>query len=650
MIAANRNKHHPRSSNAPSCRSVTPGGIAKRIAPYVVGLALLTGVRLSGIAQNLDLLLYDLITTLRPAASGNKQPITIIGIEENDIRRYGWPIDDHLFCQGIDLLSRNGALAIGFDIYRDQGVGANQACLRERFRNNSRLVSIFNKDIGITAVPGTPPERQSHNINSVDQDNVIRRDLVHVTGQDEATVAFPLRVIEVGTGNKKLRQQLEAGTVSDAWLSANSGGYFRQNAAGPGIQRLLIFREPDSFSTYSLSELLDEDIPDQAIKNQLVLIGSTAPSLKDLFPIPHSRFSEGDVQLLMPGVEIHALRLAALLERQNGQLIQGFLMPGWGNILLSLIAAGTGLALGEAFATLRRSVIVVMTTAIAISAGLVILLINYIWIGTIMPVTGLVVMASSAWLRRGAASQQHQKQIQRLLGQATSPAVAQQLWEQRNQLLKDGRFEGRQLPVTVLVADIANFTTVSEHLQPAEVMTWLNRGMAYCVPAVTRRGGMVNKFTGDGMLAVFGVPISEDPSADAQSSIEAALEIRNGLEQLNIELEKEGEPAMHMRIGIHSGQILAGSMGSSERLEYAVIGDTVNCASRLESIDKQRHKSILRILVSSATRQQLVDELNENLNWEEWGTIQIKGRKEPLLVAELTVSNAPATGQANPAS
>ena len=161
---------------------------------------------------------------------------------------------------------------------------------------------------------------------------------------------------------------------------------------------------------------------------------------------------------------------------------------------------------------------------------------------------------------------------------------------------------------------------------------------------------MVNKFTGDGMLAVFGVPISEDPSADAQSSIEAALEIRNGLEQLNIELEKEGAPAMHMRIGIHSGQILAGSMGSSERLEYAVIGDTVNCASRLESIDKQRHKSILRILVSSATRQLLVDELNENLNWEEWGTIQIKGRKEPLLVAELTVSNAPATGQANPAS
>jgi len=257
-------------------------------------------------------------------------------------------------------------------------------------------------------------------------------------------------------------------------------------------------------------------------------------------------------------------------------------------------------------------------------------------------------MASSAWLRRGAASQQHQKQIQRLLGQATSPAIAQQLWEQRDQLLKNGRFEGRQLPVTVLFCDTANFTTVSEHLQPAELMSWLNRGMAYCIPAVTRRGGMVNKFTGDGMLAVFGVPLSEDPSVDAQAAIKAALEMRDGVEKLNLELEKEGAPAMRMRIGIHSGVVLAGSMGSSERLEYAVIGDTVNCASRLESLDKQRHNGVLRILVSSTTRQQLVDELNESLNWKEWGPVQVKGREEPLLVSELTMDNAPATGPASP--
>ena len=307
-----------------------------------------------------------------------------------------------------------------------------------------------------------------------------------------------------------------------------------------------------------------------------------------------------------------------------------------------------GLWLGEAFLTLRRSVIVVATSVVALSTALMALLINYIWIGSVMPVAGLTIMAGTAWLRRGAASQQHQKEVQRLLGQATSPAVADQLWQQRDQLLKDGRFEGRQLPVTVLFTDTANFTTVSEHFQPAELMDWLNRGMASCVPAVTTRGGMINKFTGDGMLAVFGVPLSEDPKADARAAIEAVIEIQTGLVKLNEELAKEGAPANRMRIGIHSGVVLAGSMGSSERLEYAIIGDTVNCASRLESFEKSRHVGVLRVLVSSTTRELLGDELNNSLHWDEWGEIQVKGREEPLLVAELKMDNAPEVQRANP--
>ena len=179
-------------------------------------------------------------------------------------------------------------------------------------------------------------------------------------------------------------------------------------------------------------------------------------------------------------------------------------------------------------------------------------------------------------------------------------------------------------------------------------MDWLNRGMASCVPAVTTRGGMINKFTGDGMLAVFGAPLSEDPNADARSAIEAAIEIQTGLVKLNEELAKEGAPANRMRIGIHSGVVLAGSMGSSERLEYAIIGDTVNCASRLESFEKSRHVGVLRVLVSSTTRELLGDELNNSLHWDEWGEIQVKGREEPLLVAELKMDSAPEVQQANP--
>ncbi|MFY8148023.1 MAG: adenylate/guanylate cyclase domain-containing protein, partial [Prochlorococcaceae cyanobacterium] len=228
----------------------------------------------------------------------------------------------------------------------------------------------------------------------------------------------------------------------------------------------------------------------------------------------------------------------------------------------------------------------------------------------------------------------------RLLGQTTSPAVARQLWEQREELLSDGRFEGRLLPVTILFSDTCNFTTVSERLSPADLLTWLNRGMAYCVPAITRRGGMVNKFTGDGFLAVFGAPLSESPETDARAAIETALEIQETLEQLNRTLAEEGAPAMRLRIGIHSGEVLAGSMGSSERLEYAVIGDTVNCASRLESIDKTRQDNTCRVLVSAATRALLPGDWT--LEWQHWGSLQVKGRQEPLDIWELRGS-APAT-------
>lgn len=193
--------------------------------------------------------------------------------------------------------------------------------------------------------------------------------------------------------------------------------------------------------------------------------------------------------------------------------------------------------------------------------------------------------------------------------------------------------------MTILFSDTCNFTSMSEHFTPADLLNWLNRGMARMVPAVTRRGGMVNKFTGHGMLAVFGAPISRSEQEDPRHALGAALEIQQGLEELNRSLEAEGLPLMRMRIGVHSGQVLAGSMGSSERLEYAVIGDAMNCASWLESAEKERQTNTCRVLVSSATRA-LYDA--GDLAWQEWGSLHVKGWEEPLLVSELRGSSDPA--------
>ena len=626
-----------------------PAQLLLRIGPYLVALAVLALLRQSGLAQTVDLALYDLITSRREAPSGLDSPITLIGIEESDIQRYGWPIDDGLFCRGIDGLRRGGASAIGFDLYRDQGVGPEQQCLRDRFRQEPTLVSIFNVASGIAAVPGTPAERQSYNDLSLDADGVLRRDLVHVTGQDEATVSFAMRVMEVATGDRSIRGSIDAGTDDDAWLAADAGGYHNEVEAGLGLQRMLLYRQPGSYRRYTLAQWLENSIPADAIRDQIVLIGSTAPSLRDLFEVPFSRFHSGVEMFQLPGLEIHANRIATLLDSRSNSAALIWTMPGWGNRLLLVVSLLAGLALGEAIPTLRRSVLVVAAVAGAGAAGLLgLLLWSQVWVGTALPLTGLLSMAGAAWLRRGAVSQQHSQQIRRLLGQATSPAVAQQLWDQREELLSNGRFEGQQLPITVLFTDTASFTSVSERLSPRELMDWLNRGMAICVPAVTRRGGMVNKFTGDGMLAVFGVPVRQDPTAEAAAALEAAREIQAGLERLNAELLQEGAPEMRVRAGIHSGEALVGSMGSADRIEYAVIGDTVNCASRLESLDKQRHQGVMRVLLSSNTLDILDPTIREQLELESWGSVQVKGRDEPLEVSELRMDSAPATSPANP--
>ena len=626
-----------------------PAQLLLRIGPYLVALAVLALLRQSGLTQTVDLALYDLITSRREAPSGLDSPITLIGIEESDIQRYGWPIDDGLFCRGIDGLRRGGASAIGFDLYRDQGVGPEQQCLRDRFRQEPTLVSIFNVASGIAAVPGTPAERQSYNDLSLDADGVLRRDLVHVTGQDEATVSFAMRVMEVATGDRSIRGSIDAGTDDDTWLAADAGGYHNEVEAGLGLQRMLLYRQPGSYRRYTLEQWLENSIPADAIRDQIVLIGSTAPSLRDLFEVPFSRFHSGVEMFQLPGLEIHANRIATLLDSRSNSAALIWTMPGWGNRLLLVVSLLAGLALGEAIPTLRRSVLVVTAVAGAGAAGLLGLLFwSQVWVGTALPLTGLLSMAGAAWLRRGAVSQQHSQQIRRLLGQATSPAVAQQLWDQREELLSNGRFEGQQLPITVLFTDTASFTSVSERLSPRELMDWLNRGMAICVPAVTRRGGMVNKFTGDGMLAVFGVPVRQDPTAEAAAALEAAREIQAGLEQLNAELLQEGAPEMRVRAGIHSGEALVGSMGSADRIEYAVIGDTVNCASRLESLDKQRHQGVMRVLLSSNTLNILDPTILQQLELESWGSVQVKGRDEPLEVSELRMDSAPATSPANP--
>ncbi|MEB3332739.1 MAG: adenylate/guanylate cyclase domain-containing protein [Synechococcaceae cyanobacterium] len=656
-------------------------GWARALVPYGAAALLLFGLRQSQVAEAVDLQLYDLMSWLRPRPPLRPSPLLVIGLSELDIAAYGWPIDDRLLCRAIRLLSRDGAAAIGLDLYRDRGVGPDQDCLRREARTNPRLVSIFNAADAIEAIPGTPAHRRAYNDLVVDPDGVVRRDLVHVAGQDSATVALPLRLVQIARGAAWLPKGVEDGRLPGFWLTPRSGGYDRLDAAG--YQQMLPFRPPGSLPTFSLAQLLNGSVPPEAVRGRFVLIGSTAASLRDTFLVPQSRFQSGASKYMMPGVEVHGQRLLALLDRLERGDPGIRVLPDWAERLLLPAGLLLGVLLGERRGSLRQSLLAVLISVLALAAlGLALQPLASLWIGTTLPLLGLTLMAVAGWVRRGAASSEQRQQIERLLGQTTSPAVARQLWDQRDTLLADGRFEGRQLPVTVIFSDLRGFTTVSEQLPPAALLAWINRGMACCVPAISRRGGMVNKFTGDGMMAVFGAPISRGEQQDARDALASLLEIRAGMETLNQQLAAEGAPPMRMRLGVHSGTVLAGSMGSSERLEYAIIGDAVNCASRIESLERDRHEGTCRILVSGHTfallypqapvpesalsegasqagagrdvtrpdgtgpqaiaTQPLAPERSaseaitaDGLHWRCWGAYRVKGRLESLVIWEL---------------
>jgi adenylate cyclase len=601
------------------------------LTPYGIAALLIWAFSSSGIGETLNLLLYDASLQLRPAPSGRNSPIKLIGISEADIHRFGWPVNDLILTRAVQQLRNAGVKAIGLDIYRDKGIDPGSLALRQELQQNRRLVAIFNQAESIPAPPGTPAKQQAFNDLVLDGDGVLRRDLVHVEGQPASVVALPLRLLEVAQGNDHLQKQFPAAWLQSLWLQPDSGGYHGVDASGR--QRLLPYRQPGSFRQWSLGELLDGQIPPAQLNGAIVLIGSTAASLRDSFNTPFTRFSGAARLATMPGVEVHAQRLAALLDLKPNGGFRTSVLPNWSGSLLLLLTAALGIGIGEGAQALRRSgwlLLVGELLLLGIGFGL---LLQGIWVDTSVPMASLAVMTAAGWLRRGAAGQLQRRQIERLLGQTTSPEVAAELWKQRESLLEEGRFPGRQLPVTILFADIVGFSKVAERLAPAETLHWVNGGMAQFLEVIHRHGGMINKFTGDGFLAVFGVPLLQDPRQTATQAMRAAAALQTTVVQLNQQLAQNQQPALLLRLGLHSGEVITGSMGSSERMEYAVIGDVVNVSARLESLHKERMDGLCRVLLSQETLQLLNDP--EQWQFLSWGSFPLKGRDQTVEVYEL---------------
>ncbi len=573
-------------------QGMTLQAMLRQLAPYLAAVVLLLLLRQSQLSEQLNLLAYDLAVQLRPLPSGASTPVRIIGIDEDDLKRYGPMVADGLLADAIERLDRIGVRAIGLDLFCGQPVGAGGARLRRLAASNPRLVSAYYELDGKHPIPGTPPHRQGYaDLYTDPQDGLVRRDLLHVVGTDQANKAsLPMRLLQIAKGRRQLPRSLEQQPQQLADLGEGAGGYLPESPVTDDhyLQRMLAFHQPGSFPQWTLGRLLRDQLSAQQIqqlRGSIVLIGVVAPSSKDSFPVPFSRGRAGDRRFEISGVEIHAHRLAALLALERGHPLGIQAAPAPLNRWLLVLAIAVGIVAGERVPRLRRSLSVVAAGLLLAVAATAALLALGVWLDAALPLAAFSLMAAAAWIRRGANQQTkgmllelQNKHVRSQFDRFVSKAVAGELLD--NCQTRPATTELRT--VTVLMSDLRGFSVMGQDNPPAMIVQLLNNYLDEMFHVIEDYGGTIDEVMGDSILVLFGAPRLRSDHAEA--AIACALSMQIAMEKVNQINVQQGLPALEMGIGLCTGDVIAGTIGSRQRAKYGVVGSAVNLAARIESL------------------------------------------------------------------
>ena len=357
-------------------------------------------------------------------------------------------------------------------------------------------------------------------------------------------------------------------------------------------------------------------------RDRIVLLGHTPSRLSDRRPSPFGPLSS---------VELQAAALATVLQGRGFRSLPpvpgAALLLGWGAVALvglSRPATATGTA----------------TTALALAAGGLGGAALAWFAGWWLPVTALVAApllgGGSRAGRQWLAESRERAYLHQVLARRVSPALLADILREPGPL--GTQLGGTRTRCVVLFADLVGFTVLSGQLEPQALFSLLNRYFEAIAAAVMAENGLLDKFIGDALMAEFGVPRSRGDAAEALAAVRAALAMQAALERLNAELLARGEPTLRQGIGIHLGDVIAGNLGSSQRLEFTVVGAAVNLASRLEGLTRQFPD--YPVLISADVHALLADQLDV----APLGEHRLKGWARPMEVYGLRGLRSAAVG------
>lgn len=604
--------------------------IAAAIA--LAGAGLVLALRYAGVLQGAELYAYDMFLAHRarntPAANDQ---IALVEVNEEDIAKFDYPLPDLKLAELLNKIESEQPAAIGLDLYRDLPVprsGQDLKALASVLDGSANIICTFKFGDADHPFEIPPPailrdrlDRIGFNDFPFDYKSVRRAFLYIADAAGNTYVSFALQLASLAGVNPEAAGTglVGIGGAPVYKFAQNTGGYI--NAADGGYQFLLDFKGPRTFTRYSLDEVLNGRVPARAFAGKVVLIGQSARSGKDYLMTP--------VREDEPGVELHAWVVDQLLRmaEKGDRVLRAWSGPAQAAWLILWCAIGAGIGFH------CRSPVALTGAALAMVA-----LLFYCcwrafdagwWAPFIPPLAGSLPVTAMVASFMGYREKRDRNTLMSIFSRHVSKGVAETIWEQRDLFTRNQRLIPQRLTATVLFTDLQNFSTVAEGMEPEVLLAWINEYMEMLVRHIERCGGMVNKYMGDSIMAVFGAPVPSTTAAeierDACNAVKCALAMGRELTRLNLLRRAEGRPTTNMRVGIHTGPAVSGSIGSSKRLEFTVLGDTVNTASRLESFDKDfLADQICRILIGETTR----DLVGHYFKLKFVKTIELKGQHE----------------------
>ena len=348
----------------------------------------------------------------------------------------------------------------------------------------------------------------------------------------------------------------------------------------------------------------------EEFRDKIVFIGASALGAFDVFATP--------VSPVTPGVLVHVAALESMLKQRAMRI-----PPRWAPHALLLLMAGLAAAVVWGFGSAARQVL-----AGAALAGLYLLAAIYsfqrydLWLPLAAPLVTLAASFAAHNVTRYVTTGRELRQTRQTLSRYMSPDVVEHIMAQGG----PDQLRGQKREITVMFSDVRNFTKMSEMRTPVEVLDILNRYLDAMTEIVFTHRGVVDKFMGDGILCYWGA--FGDAGVHAQLAAATAAKMVVKLEELNKIWQADGLPELNIGIGINTGDVVFGNLGAGKKIEFTVLGDAVNVASRLEALNKEFKT---RVILSEATRNQL----GEESEVRELKEITIRGRESSTKIFEL---------------